>query len=116
MTHEVNTHVRLAELEDIVAKPSEDPQELVARIKTIMDRCEMINDAHRKHELCRRIVRGYQNEARLLDKLMAKSFKTPLSELIDIAVNHFAIQRAREQVSNSTKPIDAIRQDKQQYG
>ena len=37
MTHEVNTHVRLAELEDITAKPDEDPQELVAHIKTIMD-------------------------------------------------------------------------------
>ena len=92
MTHEVNTHVRLAELEDIIAKPNEDLQELVARIKTIMDRCEMINDAHCEHKLCRRIVRGYWNEARLLDKLMAKSFKTPSSELIDIAVNHFAIQ------------------------
>ena len=37
MTHKVNTHVRLAELEDITAKPNEDPQELVAHIKTIMD-------------------------------------------------------------------------------
>ena len=44
---------------------------------------------------------------------MVKSFKTPSSELIDIAVNHFAIQRAREQVSSSMKPIDAIRQEKQ---
>ena len=112
MTHEVNTHIRLAELEDVVAKPNEDPQELVARIKTIMDRCEMINDAHREHELCRRIVRAYRNDARLLDKLMAKPFKTPSSELTDMAVNHFAIQRAREQVSNSTKPIDAIRQER----
>ncbi|MCG8623121.1 MAG: hypothetical protein MJE68_14145, partial [Proteobacteria bacterium] len=43
MTHEVNTHVRLAELEDITAKPNKDPQELVARIKTIMDHCEMLN-------------------------------------------------------------------------
>ena len=56
MTHEVNTHVRLAELEDITAKPNEDPQELVAHIKTIMDRCKMLNDAHQEHELCRRIV------------------------------------------------------------
>ena len=37
MMYEVNTHVRLAELEDITAKPNEDPQELVAHIKTIMD-------------------------------------------------------------------------------
>ena len=44
---------------------------------------------------------------------MARSFKTPSSELIDIAVNHFAIQRAQEQVSSSMKPIDAIRQEKQ---
>ena len=116
MTHEVNTHVRLAELEDVIAKPNEDPQELVARIKTLMDRCEMINDAHREHELCRRIVRAYRNEARLLDKLMAKSFKTPSNELTDIAVNHFAIQRAREQVSNNTKPIDAIRQERHRPG
>ena len=116
MMHKVNTHVRLAELEDITAKPNEDPQELVARIKTIMDRCEMLNDAHREHELCHRIVRAYRNDVRLLDKLMAKSFKTPSSELIDIAVNHFAIQRAREQVSSSTKPIDAIRQEKQRSG
>ena len=30
---------------------------------------------------------------------MAKPFKTPSNELADIAVNHFAIQHAREQVS-----------------
>ena len=59
MTHEVNTHVGLAELEDITAKPNEDPQELMVRIKTIMDRCEMLNDAHREHELCCRIVHAY---------------------------------------------------------
>ena len=47
---------------------------------------------------------------------MAKSFKTPSSELIDIAVNHFAIQWAQEHVSSSTKPIDTIRQEKQQPG
>ena len=92
MMHKVNTHVRLAELEDITAKPNEDPQELVAHIKTIMDQCEMLNDAHREHELCRRIVCAYRNDVRLLDKLMVKSFKTPSSELINIAVNHFAIQ------------------------
>ena len=73
----------------------------------------MLNDAHREHELCRRIVRAYRNDVRLLDKLMAKSFKTPSSELIDIAVNHFAIQPAQEQVSSSTKPIKPIRQEKQ---
>ena len=101
MTHEVNTHVRLAELEDITAKPDEDPQELVAHIKTIMDRCKMLNDAHREHELCHRIVCVYRNDTHLLDKLMVKSFKTPSSELIDIAMNHFAIQCAHNQVSNT---------------
>ena len=108
MTHEVNTHIWLTELEDVIAKPNEDPQELVTSIKTLMDRCEMINDAYRKHKLCRCIVHPYRTEARLLDKLMAKSFKTPSNELNDIAVNHFAIQWARKQVSNSTKLIDAI--------
>ena len=116
MTHEVNTHVWLAELEDITAKPNEDPQELVACIKTIMDRCEMLNDAHWEHELCCRIIHAYQNDVWLLDKLMAKSFKTPLSELINITVNHFAIQWAWEQVSSSMKPINAIRQEKQWSG
>ena len=62
MTHEVNTHVRLAELEDITAKPNEDPQELMAHIMTIMDRCEMLNDAHQEHELCHRIVHAYRND------------------------------------------------------
>ena len=94
MTHQVNTHVRLAELEDITVKPNEDPQELVARIKTTIDQCEILNDAHQEHELYCRIVCAYRNDVRLLDKLTAKSFKTPSSELIDIAVNHFAIQRA----------------------
>ena len=116
MTHEVNTDVRLAELEEITAKPNEDLQDLIARIKTIMDCCEMLNDTHQEHELCRRIVCAYRNDGRLLDKLMTKSFRTPSSELIDIAVNHFAIQRAREQVSGSTKQIDAIRQDRQRSG
>ena len=45
---------------------------------------------------------------------MAKPFKTPSSELAEIAVNHFAIQHAREQVFHSTKPVDAICQDKRQ--
>ena len=32
MTHVINTHVHLEELEDIVARPGEDPQDLVACI------------------------------------------------------------------------------------
>ena len=76
----------------------------------------MINDAHYEHELCQCIVWAYQNEARLLDKLMVKSFKTPHSKLIGIAVNYFTIQQICEQISNSTKSIDAIWQDKQQSG
>ena len=45
---------------------------------------------------------------------MAKPFKTPSNELADIAVNHFTIQHAREQVSHSTKPVDAICQNQGQ--
>ena len=30
MTHDVNTHVHLGELEEIVARPGEDPQDLIA--------------------------------------------------------------------------------------
>ena len=45
---------------------------------------------------------------------MAKPFKTPSSELADIAVNHFSFQHAWEQVSHSSKPVDAIDQDKRQ--
>ena len=50
MTHDINTHVHLGELEEIVARPGEDPQDLVAHIKTLMDCCEMINDEHREHK------------------------------------------------------------------
>ena len=92
MTHNVNTHVHLGQLEDIVASPGEDPQDLVACIKTLMDHCEMINDEHLKHELHCHIVHAYCHEGKLLGKLMAKPFKTPSSELADIAVNHVAIQ------------------------
>ena len=114
MTHNINTHVHLGELEDIVARPGEDPQDLVAHIKTLMDSCEMINDEHREHELRHCIVHAYHHEGKLLVKLMAKPFKTPSSELADIAVNHFAIQQAREQVSHSSKSVDAIHQDQRQ--
>ena len=79
-----------------------------------MDHCEMINDEHRKHKLCCHIVRAYCHEEKLLGKLMAKPFKTSSNELADIAVNHFAIQHAREQVSHSSKPVDTICQDKRQ--
>ena len=72
----------------------------------------MINDEHQEHELHRHIVCAYGHEGKLLDKLMAKSFKTPSSELNDIAVNHFGIQHAREQVPHSSKPVDAICHDK----
>ena len=114
MTHNVNTHVHLGELEDIVARLGEDPQDLITHIKTLMDHCEMINDEHREHELCCRIIHAYCHEGKLLGKLMAKSFKTPSSKLAEIAVNHFAIQHAREQVSHGTKPVDTICQDKGQ--
>ena len=98
MTHDVNTHVCLRELKDIVARLGEDPQDLIACIKTLMDRCEMINDEHREHELHCHIICAYHHEGKLLGKLMAKPFKTPSNELADIAVNHFTIQHAREQV------------------
>ena len=111
MTHNVNTHVFLGELEDIVARPGEDPQDLIACIKTLMDHCEMINDEHHEHELCCHIVHAYCHEGKLLGKLMAKPFKTPSNELAEIAVNHFTIQHAREQVSHSSKPVDTIHQN-----
>ena len=114
MTDDIKTHVWLGKLEDVVARPGEDPQDLVAHIKTLMDHCEMISDEHREHELCCHIVRAYCYEGKLLDKLMAKSFKTPSSKLTDIMVNHFAIQHAWEQVSHSPKPVDAISLDKWQ--
>ena len=114
MTHNVNTHVHLGELKDIVARPGEDSQDLVACIKKLMNHCKMINDEHCKHELHRRIIHAYCYKGKLLGKLMAKPFKTPSNELADIAVNHFAIQHAREQVSHSSKPVDTICQDKRQ--
>ena len=110
MTHDINTHVHLGELEDIVARPGEDPQDLITCIKTLMDHCEMIND---EHELHCHIIHAYCHEGKLLGKLMAKPFKTPSSGLADTAVNHFAIQHAREQVSHSSKMVDTIYQDKQ---
>ena len=112
MTHDVNTHVCLRGLKDVVARLGEDPQDLVACIKTLMDCCEMINDEHCKHELCHCIICAYCHEGKLLGKLMAKPFKTPSSKLADILVNHFSIQHAQEQVSHSSKPVDAICQDK----
>ena len=112
MTHNVNTHVHLGELEDIVARPGEDPQDLITCIKTLMDCCKMINDEHHEHKLHCHIIHAYCHEGKLLGKLMAKPFKTPYSKLADIAVNHFAIQHAQDQVSHSSKPVDTICQDK----
>ena len=114
MTHDVNTHVHLGELEDVVARPGEDPQDLIACIKTLMDLYEMINDEHHEHELHHCILCAYCHEGKLLGKLMAKPFKTPSNELADIAVNHFAIQHTRKQVSHSSKTEDTICQDKWQ--
>ena len=77
MTHDVNTHVCLGELEEIVARLGEDPQDLVAHIKTLMDHCKMINDEHCEHELLHHIVHAYCHKGKLLGKLRAKPFKTP---------------------------------------
>ena len=112
MTHDINTHVHLGELKDIMARLGEDPQDLVTCIKTLMDCCKMINDEHCQHKLHCHIVCAYCHEGKLLGKLMAKPFKTPSNELADIAVNHFAIQHSWEQVSHSSKPVDTICQDK----
>ena len=62
MTHNVNTHVQLGELEDIIARLGEDPQDLVACIKTLMDCCEMINNEHQGHELHQGIAHAYLHE------------------------------------------------------
>ena len=113
MTHDIITHVHLKELEDIVARLGKNPQDLTAHIKTLVDRCKMINDEHCEHNLHRHIICAYCHEGKLLGKLMANPFKTPFNELADIAVNHFAIQHAQEQVSHSSKPVDAIHQDRQ---
>ena len=51
MTHNINTHVCLGELKDIVARLGKDPQDLIACIKTLMDCCKMINDEHHEHKL-----------------------------------------------------------------
>ena len=114
MTHDINTHVHLGELKEIVARLEEDPQDLVACIKTLMDHCEMINNEHCEHELRCHIVHTYCHEGKLLGKLMAKPFKTPSNEVGDIAVKYFTIQHAREQVSHGSKPVDTICQDKRQ--
>ena len=94
MTHDVNTHVCLRELEDVVARLGEDPQDLITCIKTLMDHCEMINDEHHEHELHHHIVHAYSHKGKLLGTLMAKPFKTPSCELADIAMNHIANQHA----------------------
>ena len=94
MTHDINTHVCLGELEDVIARLREDPQDLIAHIKTLMDCCEMVNDEHHEHKLHCHIVRAYHHEEKLLGKLIAKPFKTPSCELADITVNDFAIQHA----------------------
>ena len=60
------------------------------------------------------IVCAYWHEGKLLDKLMAKSFKTPSSELTNNAVNHFTNQHAQEQVPHSSNPVDTIHHDKHQ--
>ena len=114
MTHDVNTHVCLGELKDVVARLGEDPQDLIACIKTLMDCCKMINDEHHEHELHCCIVCAYCHEEKLLGKLMAMPFRTPSSKLADITVNHYAIQHAWEQVFYSSKPVDTICQDKWQ--
>ena len=94
MTYDINTHVHLRELKDVVVRLGEDPQDLIACIKTLMDCCKMINNEHHEHELHCHVVHAYCHKGKLLGKLMAKPFKTPPSELADIAVNHFAIQHA----------------------
>ena len=102
----------IGELEDVIARPREDPQDLDAYIKTLMDHCKMINDEHWEHKLLWCIVHAYHHEGKLFDTLMAKSFKTPSSELTDITMNHFAIKQAWELVSHSSTPVDAICHDK----
>ena len=72
----------------------------------------MISDKHWEHKLHQHIVHAYHHEGKLLDKLMAKSFKTPSSELTDIARNHSFNKQAWELVSHSPKPVDAIHQDR----
>ena len=62
MTHDVNTHVHLGELEEIIARLGEGPQDLITCIKTLMDHCEMINDEHCKHELHCCIICAYCHE------------------------------------------------------
>ena len=66
MTHDVNTHVCLGELKDIIARLGEDPQDLITHIKTLMDHCKMINDEHCEHKLHCHIICAYFHEGKLL--------------------------------------------------
>ena len=111
MTHNVNTMYALEKLRMLWPGQERNPK-ILSHTSRLMDCCEMINDEHHEHKLCCHIICAYHHEEKLLGKLMAKPFKTPSSELADIAVNHFAIQHAQEQVSRSSKPVDTICQDK----
>ena len=114
MMHNINTHLCLGELKDVIARWGEGPQDLVICIKTLMDHCEMIDYEHQEHKLHHHIICAYCLEGKLLGKLMAKPFKMPSSELADIAMNHFTIQHAWDQVSHSSKPMNAICHNKHQ--
>ena len=59
MTYDINTHVHLRELKDVVVRLGEDPQDLIACIKTLMDCCKMINNEHHEHELHCHVVHAY---------------------------------------------------------
>ena len=69
MTHDVNTHVCLRELKDVVPRPGEDPHDLITCIKTPMDHCEMINDEHWEHELYCHNVHTYCHKGKFLGNL-----------------------------------------------
>ena len=62
MTHDINTHVCLEELKDVVARPGEDPQDLITLIKTLMDCCKMVNDEQYEHKLHCCIIHAYCHE------------------------------------------------------
>lgn len=90
MDHTISQRCRIYQLEDVRIRAGESPDELVARLRTLADRCKFPTEEEKERNVQYRFVRAL-NDTDLVRKLLALDIKASTEKMLETCRTHIAI-------------------------
>ena len=107
MNHPVSQRCRIYQLEEIMIKASETPDELVEQILGLADRCNFPTDAEKERHIQFQMVRAL-SDTDLIRKLLAMKIEATTAEMLAVCHTHIAITDNMSSMGLSTKAVSAV--------